>query len=130
MDKVAILSSNSAVFKVGDVCGLDQYGKGPVTKFYVMKSMFSSIEVDFKKITVELLNKENSKPYLVATGVSLTGAVLLGPLGLLAGAFVPDEVNALYGFTFFHDNKEVKLVVNVKSKSLIDGIKISMFEKT
>ena len=90
--------------------------------------MFSHENIAFNTITVEILDEEKSKSFMGSAGVGLAGAVVFGPLGLIAGALAGgNKTTGVFGLTFKLNDQEVKLVVKTSNKDEIRCFKEKSF---
>ena len=127
---IEILSSNSSRFPAGTNCGLKTDMWGDPKTFFVMVKIFKHENIEFKSITVEILNEESSKSFFGSAGVGLIGAAALGPLGLVAGALAGgNKKSGVFGITFKQNEEEIKLVLKTNSKKEINFLRDQSFKK-
>lgn len=125
-----IIASNCDRLPVGTNCGIRKsYWKQNPETLFAMVKLFKNENIDFNSIKVEVLDEESSKTFLGAAGMGLAGSMVLGPLGLLAGALAGvDRKTAVFGLKFKLDEQEVKIIVKTSSKDEIQCLKSKSYD--
>lgn len=118
-----ILSSNTESYKIGTLIELEEAWGLPMA-ISIRKSLFVSDSIALEKIDISILDEEKSKSFLGAAGMGLVGSVLLGPLGLVAGAIAGGNTNTgIFLLSFSYNSEDVKLVVKAKNKREVSLLK-------
>jgi len=77
------------------------------------KNSFNQIELDKDSlISVELVTEENKKKFLGTAGWAIAGSVLLGPIGLVAGALAGGRKKEILVACQLKDGKRFLAVVS------------------
>ena len=118
---IEVLTSTLPNFKEKDILGIGTFSFNPFAKKRIGKSEKNSFFLDDIKISV--LDEESAKSFLGSAGLGLAGGILLGPVGLIAGALSGGNKKSVV-FGILIDNDETKkLIVKTSNKTDITTLK-------
>lgn len=116
-----VVTSTLPNFKNKDILGIGPFSFNPFAKKKIGKSNENSFFLDDIKISV--LDEESAKSFLGSAGLGLVGGILLGPVGLIAGALSGGNRKSVVFGIIINNDETKKLIVKTSNKSDISTLK-------